>query len=952
MLSIAKLSPGQEAYYERSVAAGLDDYYAGRGESPGVWTGEGARGLGLTGAVGEGDLSRLIDGRDPATGTRLRRHPARRVITVERLDPLTGAPRLEERTLSPVAGFDLVFSAPKSVSLLHALGGDGVRYEVDRAHRVAWQAALGYLEREACVTRRGRGGAVRERAGGFVAAAYQHRTSRAGDPQLHTHVIVGNLACSPDGAWRALDGDAILRTYRLAAGYLYQAQLRHELTRALGVEWEEPDRGLAEIRGVPAAALQAFSRRRAQIVSYLGARGTSGYRAAQVAAIETRDRKVEIDMARARAEWRSRAAEHGLTERRLRGLIGRVEPAELSPTELASARATLLGEEGLTATATSFRTPDVLMAWAQSHRRGAPANSLVRLAASLVRDGEVIELSTAAPGQPARYSLGELVALERRGLRIARTDALAPAVGPCLLATALDELPLTLGPDQVRVARAVAGSGRRAECVIGLAGAGKTATTAAIAAAFGRAGVPVLGAAPSGIAAERLAADAGIPTRTLHGLLGEIDRRGGLPASAVVIVDEAGMADTRSLVRVLEQVERCRGKAILIGDPAQLPAVGPGGMFAAIAAENGALALDHNRRQPDPAERAALARLRAGDGAPYLALAAARGRLRVAKTCDDAKAQLVGDWWSQPGDPNDSVMLAYRRADIADLNAAARDLCDRAGLLGDDRLRIGDLELAPDDRIVCLRNDRRIGVSNGTRGRVVAIDAGERSATIRTEAGTLVELPARYLQAGHVQHGYALTGHRSQGLTVERAFVLLPDRAALKEWGYVALSRARGETRVYLSGPEREHDIAPGWAMPERPALDRLVDALRQPAADELASSQLERALDARRRRIRDLVARRSSLALEREHIQGAARSVAREQATLGPVGRLRHGGRLREEQAGLSDRLATLAAEVRRLDRAIVTERRALNERARVPRSRTVEPAKSIEREPPSLGR
>ncbi|MEZ5099625.1 MAG: MobF family relaxase [Thermoleophilia bacterium] len=161
------------------------------------------------------------------------------MITVERVDPLTGGPRLEERTLAPVAGFDLVFSAPKSVSLLHALGGDGVRYEVDRAHRMAWQAAVDYLEAEACVTRRGRGGAVRERAGGFVAAAHQHRTSRAGDPQLHTHVIVGNLARSPDGAWRALDGDAILRTHRLAAGYLYQAQLRHELTRALGVDWED-----------------------------------------------------------------------------------------------------------------------------------------------------------------------------------------------------------------------------------------------------------------------------------------------------------------------------------------------------------------------------------------------------------------------------------------------------------------------------------------------------------------------------------------------------------------------------------------------------------------------------------------------------------------------------------------------------------------------------------------
>src|SRR5437763_11099818 len=227
VLSIAKLTPGQEGYYERSVAAGLDDYYAGRGESPGVWTGRGARELELEGVVHEGELGRLIRGFHPQTEKQLRAHPKARVTTIERIDPLTDERSIETKKLAPVAGFDLVFSPPKRVSLLHALGDEDTRRAVNEAHLSAWQAALSYLEDEACVTRRGRNGVYREHAGGFVAAAYQHRTSRAQDPHPHTHVRVANIAKSPsDGNWRARDGAPILRSYRPAAGYLYPAHPR------------------------------------------------------------------------------------------------------------------------------------------------------------------------------------------------------------------------------------------------------------------------------------------------------------------------------------------------------------------------------------------------------------------------------------------------------------------------------------------------------------------------------------------------------------------------------------------------------------------------------------------------------------------------------------------------------------------------------------------------------
>src|SRR3954452_22880381 len=323
VLSIAKLTPGQDGYYERSVAAGLDDYYAGRGESPGVWTGRGAQELELEGLVHEGELGRLIRGVHPHTEKQLRTHPKARVITIERIDPLTDERSIKTRKLAPVAGFDLVFSPPKSVSLLHALGDEETRRAVNDAHLSAWQSALAYLEDGACVTRRGKNGVFREHAGGFVAAAYQHRTSRAQDPHLHTHVIVANMAkTSSDGNWRALDGEPILRSYRLAAGYLYQAQLRAELTRTLGVEWEQPRKGTAELRHVPPPAIREFSRRRAQVVDRAG---DGGYYAAQLAAHETRERKEHVDLNELREDWRARAAEHGLGDRELRAMLGRAD---------------------------------------------------------------------------------------------------------------------------------------------------------------------------------------------------------------------------------------------------------------------------------------------------------------------------------------------------------------------------------------------------------------------------------------------------------------------------------------------------------------------------------------------------------------------------------------------------------------------------------------------------
>jgi conjugative relaxase-like TrwC/TraI family protein len=150
---------------------------------------------------------------------------------------------------------------------------------------------------------------VREHGEGFVAAAFRHRTSRAQDPHLHTHVIVANMTRTGDGEWRALDGEAILKTYRLAAGYLYEAHLRHELSRRLGLEWTEPVKGMGELVEVSEEAIRAFSSRRRSLLEHMQALGTEGFAAARVAALATREAKEQVDLPRLREDWKTRAAE-------------------------------------------------------------------------------------------------------------------------------------------------------------------------------------------------------------------------------------------------------------------------------------------------------------------------------------------------------------------------------------------------------------------------------------------------------------------------------------------------------------------------------------------------------------------------------------------------------------------------------------------------------------------
>jgi conjugative relaxase-like TrwC/TraI family protein len=374
MLSVAKLSRGREAYYLSTVAAGRESP-GGLIEPDGRWAGSGAKVLGLSGTVEAAELRRILAGADPTTGEVLSAH----------------------HDVVRVVAYDCTYSTPKSVSLLHALGPEEVQAEVRAGHEQAADAALGYLERNGNRVRRSltRGAPpVAVPAKGFVAAAFLHRTSRAPDPHLHSHVLVANLAQGPDGRWSALDGRGLYLELATARD-LYETQLRSELTGRLGVSWRELQGAWADIAGIDPKLNRAFSRRSTEIEAALERSGRSSARARSIAAVTTRPEK-DLDTAYERlvADWRERSLRLGTSEGRLasvaRGARQITAPSTDRPDPGASWAERALGETGVLARDGTCRRGDLIRSRCTSLPFGAEVGEIEADVEALLSRGRLV----------------------------------------------------------------------------------------------------------------------------------------------------------------------------------------------------------------------------------------------------------------------------------------------------------------------------------------------------------------------------------------------------------------------------------------------------------------------------------------------------------------------------------------------------------------------------------
>ncbi|MGY4647676.1 MobF family relaxase [Mycobacterium sp. URHB0021] len=717
-------------------------------------------------------------------------------------------------------GFDLVFCAPKSVSLARAVGGDEVLSKaIAEAHRVAVAEALEYLHSHAGYTRvhnpiTGMKDLVR--LPGLVTAAYQHETSRAGDPHLHTHVLLPNRQARADGEMVSVDSKSLHHEAK-AAGIVYQASLRHELHQSMGLEWEpvDPHTGQADIAGIDPETIRAWSQRATQLRQW----------AAANLVCDDPNAPTPAQLATAQKATRPRKPEH-------------LSWAELQQSWAADERGFSISEAGQAAARHARRTtPGNVLTAARAAAAGIDKPAFTR--ADLI-EAIGARLPVAVDGAPDGPRILMEVLADRMAMPLTAPRAAhereghdrfttAPIVGEEAAIVSLigsrdaaAALPANavqteeLSPEQARAITAIATSPWLAQPLSAPAGAGKTTSLRALRAAVQRSPrhdrVVVL--APTGkavdVAVREHAGDTGLTIaaaleRLRNGTL-KFDKR------TVVVVDEAGMVGSSELRELLSATTAAGTKTVLVGDAHQLaPVKSRGGMFDQLCGDlPWTQHLTEVWRMNDVGERTASLGVRHGG-------AAARRRAVDWYRRHDRLA--TGDTVTMAAD----ALAAYTRDREAGkdalLVADSWEMCDALNTrihrhtIPDDAPTVAASRghrIAVGDVVISRRNDPDIPVydahdlaktadpvRNGHRWRIIGVDPDtSRVAARRLGDGARVVFEGDYLST-HVHLGYAVTVHAAQGATADTAHTLLSDTAH-KALAYVGLTRGREANRAYL----------------------------------------------------------------------------------------------------------------------------------------------------------
>ena len=757
-------------------------------------------------------------------------------------------------------GYDLTLRPPKSVSVLWALADDGRRGEIRRVHAEAVDEVVRYYETNAVFARQGGKDRHLVSSAGIVAAAFDHRTSRAGDPLLHTHVVTANMTSVDDSAdawWRAIAGIGLYE-HAHAAGYLYQAHLRHLLADRLGVQFTPVVNGHAEVVGVPAEVIQVFSKRRAEIEEVLAESGSQSARAAQVATLQTRQAKdYSVDVETLEQRWRDEAAAVGFGAVDADGCFDRNAPPTLEPRLVDRCLDGLVGPHGLTERSATFRRTDVIEALASAVGASATAAQIERIADRLLTSDRVQLVDRAEPVQisvqtsvetsvegsvdgswSARlsvprsvtqklYTVPDLVQIEARLLAWAHPADRAGTVIAAETVHGVVSQRGELSDEQCAMVRAVCSSGEFVQPVAGRPGAGKTYALEAVVAAHIDAGVPIIGCAVSAAAASELeqaagfARSTGASASTVTRLLWDLGDRSspGLARGTVVVVDEASMLGTRDLARLAAHVRGAGGAIRLVGDPDQHGSVDVGGMFRRLCAErgDGLVRLVDNNRQEDHTERLAIAEYRDGHVADALGRYDEAGKVVRSRTAGESFDAIVADWYAARLHERVDPMIAGPNSTRRALNDRARALLKANGELSGEPLVIAGREFMVGDEVVARRNERRLravegreSVKNGSTGTIIATDLDHHEVVVAFDREGAIRIPNDYLAAGRLEHGYARTSYGVQGATHQVARYHPTDLSSFEE-GYVALTRGRQSAHIYIvdgNQPDVSNELA------------------------------------------------------------------------------------------------------------------------------------------------
>jgi conjugative relaxase-like TrwC/TraI family protein len=820
--------------------------------------------------------------------------------------------KLSRPQTTAVAGFDLTFSPVKSVSALWALADPATAAVIERAHQQAVADALRLIEDHALFTRTGAKGVRQVNVRGLVAAGFTHRDSRAGDPDLHTHVAVANKVQTLDGRWLSIDGRVLFKA-KVTASETYNTALERHLADALGVQFvdrvtEAGKRPVREIDGVDPVLNRRWSARRRSIEARRGELAVEfqdrhgrpptaieTLALAQQANLETRQDKHEPrTLAEQRATWRAQAEQVLGGPDGIRAMIHRalhptrtdrpVLDAGWFTTEAASIVAMM---EAGRATWQSWH----VRAEAQRRARsaGVPTGQLTttvdRLVAVALADHSV---ALAVPcdgvseptvlrrvdGQSVYTVAGadvftsrRILAAEQRLVAAAgRTDGMlvaAATVDVALLEMTANGVELNAG--QVALVRALAGSGARVQVAIAPAGSGKTTAMRALSRAWAEAGGTVVGLAPSAAAAAALGTQIDTHTDTLAKLTWSLghqelpDWAAAIGPKTLVVIDEAGTADTLSLDAAVSFVLERGGSVRLIGDDQQLAAIGAGGVLRDIATRHGAARLNELVRFADPAEGGASLALREGH-VEALGFYLDRQRVHVGDL-GSVTNQVFDAWQTDRRLGLDAIMLAPTRDLVAELNRRARSARLQGTVPPHEVLLADGLCASVGDVIITRTNDRRLRTSNtdwvknGDRWTITHITGDGALRALHTRSRRTVVLPADYVAAS-VELGYASTVHTAQGVSTDTMHGLSTGTEGRQQL-YTMLTRGRHANHVYLQvvGDGDPHTMIRPDTLRPPTATDILEAILARDTAPASATS-LQHQLDDPRVRLGQAVAR------------------------------------------------------------------------------------------------
>jgi conjugative relaxase-like TrwC/TraI family protein len=716
-----------------------------------------------------------------------------------------------------VHGFDLTFCAPKSVSLIRALRDEErIQKAIITAHAAALAEAMEYLAEHAGYTRvhnSATGEKDLVRLPGLVAIAYQHETSRCGDPHLHTHVIVPNRQARADGQLVSIDGTSLYHEAK-AAGVIYQATLRRELHQSMGFEWDpvDPSSGMAELAGVTRESITAWSRRSSQLREWAAHHLDSvegPLSAAQLAAAQKATRPAkpeELGWAQLQAQWRADARGLGLD--RDAHYAARAARGAGARTPYNHARLAAAAEQIEKAAFTRADLVEIIGAQLPVDTEESPR-------AVVERAVDDIGMRLTAPRAEhqreghERFTLDRILAEEMAVLDL--VDARTPRAMLWVNPYATEGL----SAQQKQVVENIAGSPWLIQPLSAPAGAGKTTSLRALAdAARHRHYGSVLLLAPTGkavdVAMREGAGDHGMTiAKALHALR---DNTLKLDRWTVVVVDEAGMVGTDDLRQLLTATTEAEAKTVLVGDAHQLaPVKARGGMFAQLCTDlPWTQHLDEVWRMADPAERAASLGLR--DGGP-------KAIRRAVDWYRDQGRLHCGDAITMAADA-----LAVYSADV-ELGRDALLVCDTTEMAGALNQRIHHERFDPKadsvtgargeqicvgDVIITRRNDPTIefhhstpnatslpSVRNGNRWRVAGVHpATNRIVAERLDDHARALFGTDYVRE-HINLGYAVTVHSSQGVTADASHAVLGENSS-RALLYVAMTRGRWANTVRI----------------------------------------------------------------------------------------------------------------------------------------------------------